>query len=533
MPRFPVLLVLCVFLISAAAPGAPAEVHSGEWSHQAIQHLAARGLVHGYQDARFLRDRALTRFEMASLVKRVLDNVARLPAALLSEQPGETPSDARSEDPAEPVPPPDLRPLAALQEEDVERIRRLVAEYSVELAVIGADPQPALDRLEALEGRVDQLEALLRDPRGPLQQAIDDVRRIDRLRISGFVQGRFEAFEHTQEAELPGLPPIAHRFTLPRIRLTAVARPTDRILARFQIEGAGIPAPGPVAATDAWIAYFLGAPDRSHAVTFGQMIVPFGLEVTEPSSVREAPERARVARFFYPFIRDRGVKVSSAPGRRYLYEVGVYNGLAPGQPGVNRNDNNNDKHLVARLRGSPAPRLHLGVSGEIGRTLRTYTLAGEPMGPGGPATPFHPIEERKLVLGGDFQWHLRPGTELRGEYIWGRVHSARAHGYIAQVLHAVDPDHTLVVKYDWFGVDRRVLAPLGGGATPVGDNVPYEGTLSNLALGVVRRLDASTRLKLFYEIHEAGRRRLPEGPGPEGRVPWQGNILRLEVITLF
>ena len=131
------------------------------------------------------------------------------------------------------------------------------------------------------------------------------------------------------------------------------------------------------------------------------------------------------------------------------------------------------------------------------------------------------------------QWIPVKGTLFRVEGMWGKTNGTRASGYILEAQQTLVRWDLFVVKYDWFGADDLVLSPVGGGITPVGDNVPYAGSLSNLAIGLVHRLDASTRLKLFYEIHGRGRERVAGISGPDGRVPWQGNILRFEVLTLF
>ena len=48
------------------------DVPANHWAYQAIQSLAADGLVEGYPDGKFKGDRPLTRYEMAVLVARVI-----------------------------------------------------------------------------------------------------------------------------------------------------------------------------------------------------------------------------------------------------------------------------------------------------------------------------------------------------------------------------------------------------------------------------------------------------------------------------
>jgi S-layer homology domain len=71
----------CVALAArpASVPATPlADVPANHWAYQAIQTLAADGLIDGYPDGSFKGDRPLTRYEMAAIVARV---IAKLEAA--------------------------------------------------------------------------------------------------------------------------------------------------------------------------------------------------------------------------------------------------------------------------------------------------------------------------------------------------------------------------------------------------------------------------------------------------------------------
>lgn len=514
----------------------PTGTAAEEWAHQAIADLAKRGLVHGYKDAKFLEGRKLTRYEMASLIKRVIDSLLETPApepgkGPVSEAPGTAASRGQGLEP-----PPPARPLpgrgpsrsAAFLESDLPVIRQLADVYSVELAVIGVNLQDAMERLAALEGRLEAVEKTVNDPKGPLQKAVSDIARLDRIRFSGYVQGRYESFEKTREADPPGTRvPVTNRFSLRRVRMTLNARPTSRVYIKWELEGN---APG-IESRDAFISYYLrGNPATGYTVSFGQMKVPFGFEIPQSSGARETLERARVIRFFYPSERDRGVKVSSPTGKRWFYELGVYNGvIGPGTPAIGLNDNNNEKDVVGRIRTTQfGGKVDAGVSFHFGESSRTALFRGEQPRGNRPPSPENPYDNTRITLGADLQWHIRKGTEFRAEALWGKARGSRASGYILQFLQDLNPKNQFVLRYDWLGIDGIAPAPLGGGGTPVGDSVPYEGTLSNLAIGIIHRLDPAVRLKLFYEIHSIGRERI----GGD-RVPWQGNMLRFEVLTLF
>jgi hypothetical protein len=195
--------------------------------------------------------------------------------------------------------------------------------------------------------------------------------------------------------------------------------------------------------------------------------------------------------------------------------------------------------MVGRIRFSPHPQIDLGLSFNYGMTLRTALATGEMPRPIGPPSASNPYEDRKLVYGADVQASLDVlpwgATTLRGEFMAGEAHGVCALGYILQLIQNLGPKWQAVVKYDWIGVDGRVVFPMGSGGTPIGDSIGYEGTATNLALGLIHHLDRSTRIKLFYEIHNIGREKLTGygAGGAVGKVPFQGDIVRLEVITLF
>jgi len=526
---------MCLPAVAVGAQGKPtAEVSSNDWTYAAIQDLAARGLVHGYKDAKFLDSRKLSRFEMASLVKRVLDVVDELPTPGSEKQPDQPSTAATRGLGLEPIP--TGRPVgaaratrtAAFTEADLVTVKRLAETYSVELAVIGVNLQDSLAKLQALEGRIDAVEKELRDPKGPLQKAISDVQRLDKIRFSGYVQSRYESFEKTREADPSGpRVPVTDRFALRRMRLTLNARPNSNVLVKWELEGGALE----LQSRDAFISYFVkGDPTRGHAVSIGQIKVPFGFEIAQSSGGRETPERARPIRFFYPSERDRGVRITSATGRRWIYDLGIYNGvIGPGTQGIGTNDNNNNKDVYGRVRTTQLnEKLDAGVSVHFGNSLRTALFAGEQPRPGGPPSAANPYENTRVTLGADVQYHPRKGTELRGEFLWGKAKGTYATGYILQVLQELSPKNQFVARYAWLGIEDMVPAPLGNGGTPVGDAVPYHGTLGNFEFGVIHRLNPNVRLKLFYDLNELGRKRVEYG-----RVPWQGNVLRAEVLTLF
>jgi len=463
---------LWLALILAASPvwSQATDVPPDHWAHQAVTELAEKGLVLGYPDGRFLGNRTLTRYELASIIKRVVDSLQATPG---TQGP---PGPAGPQGPAGPP-----GPLGrGASPEDLVALRTLVEEFRVELTVIGTDMKTVKERLDAQEKKIADLEQTVRDPKGPLQTVMNQVTQLRRLQFSGYVQARYESFENSEEGTS-----TVDRFTVRRTRLVAAGRPTRNVGARLQADfasDAGNPPNSTSARTtvqlkDAWIDYYLqGDPRLAPTLTLGQMKWPFGFEVTQSSGVRETPERATWSRRLFPDERDRGFKVAGATANSLFWEVGLFNGT-----GINTNDNNNEKDVAGRLRKSFGTRLTMGVSGYSGKTYRPAS------GSGPTAVPAR--EFVKTRYGADFQYAL-PRIAIRGEYVDARDLGRDPKGWLAQLNYSLGTKNLLVAKYDEFDEDLPTSTA---------------GKLKSWNLGFIRSLDTSTRLKLFYQINDEER----------------------------
>ncbi len=482
-------LGLLVGILSAApatAQTAMKDVAPDHWAYQAVRELADKGLITGYPDGSFLGKRTLTRYEMATIIQRLLAHVQQM-------QPATPPAPA----PTPPAPAPEAPP-AGVSAADLAEVRRLVDEFKVELTVIGTDLKDVKDRLDALEQKHSALEEQVTNPEGAIQTTVTNVNHLRKLLFSGYVQARYEHFEDSKEGSSR-----VDRFTLRRVRLTAAARPSDYIGARIQADFAtntGNPptsaqSSASVALRDAWIDWFIkGDPGAGPTFTIGQMKWPFGFEVTQSSSVRETPERAAWENVLFPGERDRGAKVAWRPGKPWFFEVGGYNGT-----GINTNDNNNNKDVVGRIRRSFGQSFDVGVSGYFGTTFVPGRAAAG-------ATPAVPAKEfTKNRYGADFQIYL-PGWKFQGEYVKARDLGKDPWGWDAQLVKNLGAKTQLVGKYDEYDPD---------------DRANRNGKVSAWNVGVIRYLDPSTRLKLFYQIND------------EQRNSFDNNVTTVEFITLF
>ncbi|MGH2361504.1 MAG: S-layer homology domain-containing protein [bacterium] len=67
--------ILSLALVAPALAQPFADVPTDHWAYDAIAELAAKGLVEGYPDGAFRGDRAMTRYEMAMVVARLLARI--------------------------------------------------------------------------------------------------------------------------------------------------------------------------------------------------------------------------------------------------------------------------------------------------------------------------------------------------------------------------------------------------------------------------------------------------------------------------
>src|SRR5947208_13699791 len=61
---------------AARAQDPPPDVKPDHWAYAAVEDLAKKGLIKGYPpDGKFFGSRTLTRYEMATIIKRIIDRM--------------------------------------------------------------------------------------------------------------------------------------------------------------------------------------------------------------------------------------------------------------------------------------------------------------------------------------------------------------------------------------------------------------------------------------------------------------------------
>ncbi|RCW81074.1 phage shock protein A [Halanaerobium sp. DL-01] len=168
MKKLTVLLVAVMLLTAAFSVSAStfSDVPSNHWSYDAINKLVASGVITGYPDGSFRGGQPMTRYEMAVMVSRALDNIAAERAALEEkvDDMGSGLTTAQAQDVTAIVKAlmekNTNEELSDAQAEEVaDMVESLTFEYKAELKVLGADIDALGKDVDKLEAKVNALEA--------------------------------------------------------------------------------------------------------------------------------------------------------------------------------------------------------------------------------------------------------------------------------------------------------------------------------------------------------------------------------------
>lgn len=170
------MLALAVVTVPALAASNPAEtVPFDHWAYDAVQKLVDQGIIIGYPDGTFRGNRALTRYEFAMAVSRLLDALARNPAmrgpvgpegpvgpagrvgAAGGAGPQGVAGPAGPQGPAGPAGP--QGPAGKMNPDEVKAIcQKLLDEFKTELKDLRGDLNYLQDEVTKLTDRVTALE---------------------------------------------------------------------------------------------------------------------------------------------------------------------------------------------------------------------------------------------------------------------------------------------------------------------------------------------------------------------------------------
>lgn len=443
---FLIISILLLTISLSVNAQAPQEVPKDHWAYGVINDLASKNYVLGYSDSNFIGDRCLTRYEFASIVKRILDNLNKMD-------------------------------VKTVKKPDMDNVCRLMDEFKVELAVIGTPMNKAESDIADIYERMDDLRDDLTESKKTLQNALSDLEKVKRFFVSGYIKARYNVYQNDPNSATPD----PNAFSMRSAYLTVVNRPNDHLLTSIQLEGtqafAATTAPA-LFIRDMYIRYgFAGDPRFNTNALMGQTVWPFGYELPQSSSLRETPERSLIVNRLFAGASDRGAQVASSPLANTYWVLGVFNG--PGQFSPEENDPKDTVMTVRHHMG----RFSLGASGYFGMGFFSGNT---------PPLVYLP-KDKKNRIGGDFEMHW-PKVVMKGEYIWGRGVEGSVRnfqdpvaGYWVQVVYDFIPKTEFVVKFETMSSDPVTTVDFG--------------RRSEWNIGFLRTLDANSNFKVFYIIN--------------------------------
>ncbi len=387
------------------------------------------------------------------------------------------------------------------------KIRRALATAALALVVVAprafaqsdsagvADSEHAA-RLDAMTEQMQTLQA--------------DLDKLKKIKLSGYLQARWETGEAKSDSvQVTGSGPTVtpannERFYIRRgrLKLTYDSSPLSQMVLYFDGATSGSNVnfrllEAYVTLLDRW------TPQHVHALSIGQMAVPFGYEIERSSSVRELPERSRVENVLFPGERDRGAKLVSRWTPHVETAVGIFNGPGIQNADFPTADPDRAKDFVARGRWAQN-RFDVAASYLAGHQLTPLTGAD--------------VVTDKSRIGFDAQayWELPAvgGGSLKGEWYGGdevnpdsvkALTTTPASPASGKVLRAgANPDHFSTRAEGWYAMWVQNLGDRGQFALRYDRFDPNTDVahdqFERWSAGVSAFYDGYTRITLSYDL---------------------------------
>lgn len=154
MKKLAYLLVVAVLVCAAPAfaQGPFNDVPTDHWAYDAVNKLQKDGIVIGYPDGTFGGKRAMSRYEFATAIARILP--------LLTPNMGDYATKSELQNAIAGIKIPEMPDLSKFATKaDVDAIKKLVDEFRDEIAALGVDVDALKRDVAALCARVDAIEA--------------------------------------------------------------------------------------------------------------------------------------------------------------------------------------------------------------------------------------------------------------------------------------------------------------------------------------------------------------------------------------
>lgn len=372
------------------------------------------------------------------------------------------------------------------------------------------------------------------------------VKRFQNLAISGYIQPQFQVAQKEGAATVEGgnfSPHAGNRFLLRRARikidyvLPAVTR-YPKALFTFQVDATE----RGVIVRDMFLRLY--EPKKQNvSLTMGLFARPFGYEVNLASSYRETPERGRASQTLLPGERDIGAMISYETHTGLhtkpllKFDAGIFNGTGP----MGATDFDSYKDIAARLtlkewRMSKRFLLTGGLSFLTGgwrqdakykyemstvNGLKTFALDSAVSNVGAKALRQYFGADVQLVLArrrGKTEWRaeywrgIQPGTSATtvspAAQPTGPTYWRTFDGAFFYLLHSIDADWELMLKYDWYDPNKAVA---GGDIGRPGTNLAAADIkYSTFGLGLTRYFSGNFKMLAYHDFVRNEKTGLPD-----------------------
>ncbi len=339
-------------------------------------------------------------------------------------------------------------------------------------------------RIQAVEETASSAQDKLAGMDERMLTAESSITGLSKLKVSGYLQTRFEYFKNIKIDTLPNAADKgadSSWFYVRRGRIKFVYTPSTTsqycIYPDFS--------KNTVSLKEAWVALSEPWTPMGFKLTVGQMNWPFGVEIERSSSVRELPERSTASGKLFKGERDRGVKLSFTPVQKagllsaLTVDLGVYNGYGIDNSTFTWNDPTKPKDFIARAKAD------LGV---VSLTASYYDGNEKSSATSG--------NYYKGRLGGSLEAYYQflpfGGTALLAEGVQGIQTGKKVLGGYVMLVQNIGDKFGLAFRADTYDPNTSSDTTLFGGTA---DDLKFDQT-SNLSLGINYWWDDAVRFTL-------------------------------------
>jgi hypothetical protein len=384
-------------------------------------------------------------------------------------------------------------------------------------------------RVNAQEETANPLDTIARN----VQVIQDELKVMKRLKITGYVQPQWQYIDSAGAPSFAGgdftngTGKYYSRFTMRRgrfkftydfenVQLMVNTDATEKGLAMRETYAK---------VTDPWTHMF--------SLTAGLLQVQFGFEVTQSSSVRETPERARYNQILFSTERDLGafgsmVLPKSSPLYGLKVDVAVMNGVAGVNPEFDSHKDFTGRVQYSKTTKNEKVTWAVGASGYYGGyrlgAVKDYNFKTLANGDKGfefaTDTADYTRVGKRIYQGADAQFSLdwKAGiTTLRAEYIMGEQPGVTSNSLSPRVAPAASIYHRkfngayfyfiqnigqsrfqAVAKYDWYDPNIEIAGKDIGKA---GTNTKNVGDIrfDTFGFGLTYRINAYAKIIVYYD----------------------------------